>query len=277
MISSNSNPAVKQIKLLRNRKDRQQSGLFYIEGIRIVAEAVKHIGLIEKLLFAPELLTSDFGYKLVEQVKQKGIDTLELTKGVFNSLSLKENPQGIAAVVHQRWNSLSNLRLEVTDLWVALDSVADPGNLGTTLRTLDAVGGKGVILLDQSTDPFDPTSTRSSMGSIFTIELIKTSFEDFSAWKKRYNYPVVGTSDKSVTDYHDCVYPQPLILLMGSERQGLQENHIQLCDQMVSIPMVGQNDSLNLAVATAIVLYEVFNQRRYSSEPKTLIESHGDF
>ena len=266
MISSTSNPTVKQIKLLRNKKDRQQSGLFYIEGIRIVAEAVKHADLIDTLLFAPELLTSDFGYKLVEQVKQKGITTLELTEGVFNSLALKENPQGIAAVVHQHWGDLSKLRLEVPDLWVAFDSVADPGNLGTTLRTLDAVGGKGVILLDQSTDPFDPTAIRSSMGSIFALEVIKTSFEDFAAWKKRYNYSVVGTSDKAETDYYDCVYPHPFVLFMGSERQGLQDNHIQLCDQMVSIPMVGQSDLLNLAVATAIVLYEVFNQRRYPSK-----------
>jgi len=265
MISSTSNPAVKQIKLLRNKKERQQSGLFYIEGIRIVAEAVQKMGQIESLIFAPELLTSDFGYKLIDQVKEKGINTLELTGRVFNSIAVKENPQGIAAVVHQRWSELAKLHLGERDLWVALDSVADPGNLGTILRTLDAVGGKGIILLDQSTDPFDPTAIRSSMGSIFSIEMIKASFEDFAQWKKRYNYSVVGTSDKAAMDYHDCVYPNPLILLMGSERQGLQDKPIQLCDQMVSIPMVGRSDSLNLAVATAVVLYEVFNQRRQLS------------
>ncbi|MBE3143866.1 MAG: RNA methyltransferase, partial [Planctomycetes bacterium] len=241
------------------------SGLFYIEGIRIVAEAVQKMGQIESVIFAPELLTSDFGYKLIDQVKEKGINTLELTGNVFNSIALKENPQGIAAVVHQHWGELAKLHLGERDVWVALDSVADPGNLGTILRTLDAVGGKGIILLDQSTDPYDPTAIRSSMGSIFSLEIIKASFEDFAQWKKGYNYSVVGTSDKAETDYHDCVYPYPLILLMGSERQGLQDKPIQLCDQMVSIPMVGRSDSLNLAVATAVVLYEVFNQRRQPS------------
>jgi TrmH family RNA methyltransferase len=276
MITSTNNPAVKQIKSLRNKKDRQQSGLFYVEGIRVVAEAVRQIDLIDTLVFAPELLTSDFGYKLVEQVKQKGIKSLELSGSVFNSISLKENPQGIAAVVHQRWGDLHKLILNRTDLWVALDSVADPGNLGTVMRTLDAVGGKGVILLDQSTDPYDPTAIRSSMGSLFSLEIIKTSFEDFSKWKKRYNYFVAGTSDKAEQDYHDCVYPYPLILLMGSERQGLQDKHIQVCDQMVSIPMIGQSDSLNLAVAASVVLYEVFNQRRYQSNQGNVQKSHGD-
>jgi TrmH family RNA methyltransferase len=265
MISSTSNPIVKQIKLLRNKKERQQSGLYYIEGIRIVAEAVQKMDQIESVIFAPELLTSDFGYKLIDQVKEKGINTLELAGSVFNSIALKENPQGIAAVVRQHWGELDKLHLGERDVWVALDSIADPGNLGTILRTLDAVGGKGIILLDQSTDPFDPTAIRSSMGSIFSLEIIKVSFEDFAQWKKRYNYSVVGTSDKAVLDYHVCVYPNPLILLMGSERQGLQNKPIQLCDQMVSIPMVGRSDSLNLAVATAVVLYEVFNQRRQPS------------
>jgi RNA methyltransferase, TrmH family len=263
MITSSSNPAIKQIRSLRNKKERQETGLFYVEGIRIVAEAVQHLDQIETLIYASELLTSDFGYTLVNQVKQQGKSTLELTGSIFKSISLKQNPQGIAAVVHQQWGDINNLNLGNADLWVALDSVADPGNLGTILRTLDAVGGKGIILLDQSTDPFDPTAIRASMGSIFTIEKIKTTFNDFSAWKKRYNYSVIGTSDKANIDYQECVYPSSVILLMGNERQGLQDYHIQLCDLMVSIPMIGQSDSLNLAVATSVALYEIFNQRRH--------------
>ena len=147
-------------------------------------------------------------------------------------------------------------------LWIALDSVADPGNLGTILRTSDAVGGKGIVLLDHSTDPYDPTAIRASMGAVFSQQLVRASLAEFARWKQHTPCAVIGTSDKAASDYQAVRYPAPLIVLMGSERQGLQEAHYQLCDDVVRIPMMGRSDSLNLAVATAVVLYEVFNQRR---------------
>ena len=127
---------------------------------------------------------------------------------------------------------------------------------------LDAAGGQGVILLDQSTDPYDPSAVRGSMGAIFSQQLVKTSAVQFAEWKKYSGVPVIGTSDKAASDYHRAVYPSRLVLLMGSERQGLQEQHLAICDQVVRIPMVGNSDSLNLAVATALVVYEVYNHWR---------------
>ncbi|HTX78633.1 MAG TPA: RNA methyltransferase, partial [Longilinea sp.] len=146
------------------------------------------------------------------------------------------------------------------DLYIALDAVQDPGNLGTILRTGDAVGGKGVILLDHSTDPFDPATVRGSMGAIFSQNLIKATLDEFGDWKKRNHCKVIGTSGAAEYNYHQYRFSTPMVLLMGSERQGLTENHIALCDDVVKIPMVGRSDSLNLAVATAVVLYEIFNQ-----------------
>ncbi|HEX2979947.1 MAG TPA: RNA methyltransferase [Anaerolineaceae bacterium] len=146
--------------------------------------------------------------------------------------------------------------------WVALDSVADPGNLGTILRTNDAVGGAGVILLDHSTDPYDVTAVRASMGAVFSQRLVRASLSEFAAWKQRHSVAVIGTSDAAKMDYHQTHYPSPMVLLMGSEREGLTPQHIAICDLMVAIPMVGRSDSLNLAVATAVVLYEMFNQGR---------------
>jgi TrmH family RNA methyltransferase len=124
------------------------------------------------------------------------------------------------------------------------------------------VGGCGVILLDHATDPYDPTTIRASMGAVFTQKIVKATFEEFAAWKKQLNYPLVGTSGAAQQDYHRTRYPANLILLMGSEREGLNDQAIQLCDDLVRIPMVGQSDSLNLAVATSVVLYEIFNQKR---------------
>ena len=265
IISSFSNPKIKEIRGLRQRKERAQTGLAFIEGIRIVADALQHPGTVETIVVAPELLTSAFAQELVRAQKQAGTPCLEVTAEVFKSLSSKDGPQGLGAVIRQRWEPLEQVRLSSGDFcWVALDAVQDPGNLGTILRTCDAVGCAGVILLGQSTDPYDPEALRASMGAVFSQRLIRASFDAFAAWKYQHEYRVVGTSGAVDTDYTTVAYHFPLILLMGSERLGLSAEQQALCDTVVKIPMVGQSDSLNLAVATGVTLYEMFNQRRRS-------------
>jgi RNA methyltransferase, TrmH family len=271
MITSLSNERIKAICKLQDRKTRQESGQFFIEGLRVVAEAVEQAeaerAKIDCLVFAPELLKSSFGQQIVADQRERGILILEVSKEVFGRISAKDGPQGIAAVMEQRWQSLETTRLVIkpdlaAQTWVALDSIADPGNLGTILRTHDAVGGQGVILLDQSTDPYDPAAVRGSMGALFTQDLVRASFIEFTSWKRQFGYPVIGTSDKAAQDYHEFRYPPGLVLLMGSERKGLQEHHLALCDAVVSIPMLGKSDSLNVSVASAVILYEILNQRR---------------
>jgi TrmH family RNA methyltransferase len=267
LITSFVNERIKAIRKLQDRKAREESGLFFIEGLRVVAEAIEQGADIESLLVAPDLLKSSFGQDLVARQSEQGTALLEVSAEVFKRLSLKEGPQGIAAVVRQQWRGLDQVSFTLrsglcSGTWVALVSVADPGNLGTILRTHDAVGGEGLILLDQSTDPYDPSSARASMGALFTQTLVKTTSTDFAAWKHQSGVMVVGTSGAADADYTKFRYPPQMVLVMGSERQGLQEQHLALCDAVVSIPMVGAVDSLNLAAATAVVLYEIFNQRR---------------
>lgn len=261
IITSSANPRIKQIRKLRDRKERQETGLFYLEGLRIVAEAAEQGAALDTLIYAPELLSSEFGQQLVDQVMRQGVPVLEVSAEVFRGLSLKEGPVGIAAVVRQQWVDLDSVTIQPGRPWVALDSVADPGNLGTILRTLDSAGGSGLILLDHSTDPYDPTSIRASMGAVFSIKLVQAGLAQFAAWKRARSVFLVGTSDKARVNYHAYPYPSELVLLMGSERQGLQPEHLNLCDEVVAIPMAGSSDSLNLAVATGIVLYELVNQR----------------
>jgi RNA methyltransferase, TrmH family len=266
MITSSSNTRVKQIrKLVRDRKERQESKLFYIEGLRIVTEAAQVGAKIESLLVAPELVQSLHGRSLIEEQRKLGVPLINVSGEVFKSISLKEGPQGIAAVVWQDWLSIEQLRINQKSHWIALDAVADPGNLGTIMRTHDAVGGEGIILLDHATDPYDPTALRASMGAVFSQKLVRASFEEFAHWKHTQSIPLIGSSGQGAVDYQSIVYPQPMVLLMGSERQGLQEHHLALCDSIVRIPMIGRSDSLNLAVATAIILYEIFNQQRGKS------------
>jgi TrmH family RNA methyltransferase len=261
VISSFSNPQIKQIRALRQRKERDATGLFFIEGIRLVGEAVQLHAPIDTLVVAPELLSSDFARSLVEEQTQAGVRLLEVTVDVFASLSGKDGPQGLGAVLRQQWEPLEAVGLEDGLGWVALESVADPGNLGTILRTADAVGCAGVLLLGTSTDPFDPAALRASMGAIFSQRLVRASFAEFVAWKQRHRVAVVGTSGDAAHDYRAVRYQPPLVLLMGSERQGLSDEQQAACDVVVRIPMVGRSDSLNLAVATGVVLYEMFYQR----------------
>jgi TrmH family RNA methyltransferase len=268
MITSTANPTIKAIRRLADRRERQQSGLFFVEGLRSVGEVIQKGWDIQWLIIAPELLISLFGQQLVETVSARGNRILEVSEAVFRALSDREGPQGIAAVGKQRWTDLDSVKLSPGDTWIALDSVQDPGNLGTIMRTSDAAGCKGVILLDQSTDPYDPGSIRASMGSIFSQQLVKCSYASFARWKREQQANVIGTSDKARQDYHAYRYPASLVVLMGSERMGLQEKHLALCDEVVTIPMHGSSDSLNLAVATALVVYEIYNQRREAKNPE---------
>jgi TrmH family RNA methyltransferase len=261
MITSTANAHIKKIRLLRDRKERQSSGLFFFEGLRIVGEAIDAGFQVEMLVVAPELLRSEYGQSLVAHFRARQGMVLEVSAAVFRSVSSKEGPQGIAAVARQCWVNLQDVVVTPGQVWVALESVADPGNLGTILRTNDAVGGTGLILLDQSTDPYDHAAVRASMGAIFSQKIVKAGLEEFAAWKHSGGVHLIGTSGAAQKNYHEYRYPAGLVLLMGSERQGLQPQHLDLCDDVVSIPMLGKSDSLNLAVATGVVLYEILNQR----------------
>lgn len=262
IITSFANTNIKQIRKLEEKKYRQTSGLFFIEGLRTVGEAVQTGAPIQSLVVAPELLVSDFGQKLLHHPAVSSIEIIEVSGEIFAKLAHKDGPQGIGAVVRQNWQPLESLIVNQSELWVALDQVSDPGNLGTIMRTADAVGCRGLFLLGHSTDPHDPTAVKASMGSIFSLSLTTTNWAYFRQWLLDHQVRLVGTSDRADTDYQAVHYQRPLILLMGSERHGLSEEMITACDSLVQIPMRGRADSLNLAVATAVVLYEIFNQSR---------------
>ncbi len=268
LISSRANPAIKQIRALQLRKERERSGLFFVEGIRLVTEAVQVDAPVVQVVVAPDLLKGAVGREAVATLRRRGVPILDVTADVFASLSAKEGPQGLGAVVRQQWQPLAPPGPGDGLGWVALDAVQDPGNLGTILRTGDAVGAAGVILVGPTTDPYDPAAVRASMGAIFSQRLIRATWAEFAAWKHQFDITLLGTSDKAAADYQALAYHSPLVLFMGSERQGLSPEQQALCDQMVRIPMVGRSDSLNLAVASGVVLYEIFNQQRGTSNER---------
>jgi TrmH family RNA methyltransferase len=262
-ITSRNNLLIKRIRVLRDRKERERTGLYYLEGIRLVMQAVRHNARIETVVTCPTLLTNPFARRMAASMARSGVPTLDVTPEVLHSLALVDDPQGIGAVVRQRWQPLERVKLGGRLCWVAHDTVQSPGNLGSIIRTSDAVGGAGIILLGDPTDPYDPATVRAGMGAMFTQRFVRTTPAELVRWKEPRKWLLVGTSPAASVDYRDFDYTTaPLILLMGSERKGLSPEMQSICDAVVRIPMVGESDSLNISIATGVMLYEVFNQRR---------------
>ena len=252
-ITSLSNPLVKQARALRQRKARGESGLFLAEGIHHVGEAVAANWDIDAIIYAPEILTSDFGRELTSRAALQ-TKLQPVSAQVMESLAEKDNPQGILAIVHQKRTRLDELASIRSG--VAVVSPQDPGNVGTILRTLDAVGADVLFLLDGGVDLYHPTSVRASMGTLFSKPVIQTSFAEFIKWKRRNTVQLIGTSAHADSDYRNFQPKSPWILLLGSEQKGLSAEQMAACDTRVSLPMRGRASSLNLAVAAGVLLYQ---------------------
>lgn len=255
MITSLANPTIKALRALRQRKARDEQGRYLIEGIRPVAEAIQCGAPLDMLVVAPELLNSSFAHELIDTYAAGGGKILTVSAAVFSSLADKDNPQGLAAVGRIHYTPLPNLSPAPVG-WVVLVEVADPGNLGTILRTADGAGFSGVILVGATTDPFDPAAVRASMGALFSQQIARTSWPDLLTWARQHRIALVGSSDRGASDYRTTTYPRPLLLVLGSERHGLTDEQLAACDLVVRIPMRGRSDSLNLAVAAGILMYE---------------------
>ncbi|MBI3151698.1 MAG: RNA methyltransferase [Chloroflexi bacterium] len=251
LIASTSNSLIKQARALRQKKARNESGLFLVEGIHHVGEAVEAGWEVETILYASGLLTSPFAHELISRFSFR---PQPVTAQVMESLADKENPQGIIAIVHQRKGQLKDIKPFTRA--VALVSPQDPGNVGTILRTLDAVGADVLFLLDGGVELYHPTVVRASMGTLFWKPVIQTSFNDFLGWARKGNIQLIGTSAKADVDYQTLVPQTPWVLMLGNEQKGLTKEQTAACDVTVSLPMQGRVSSLNLAVAAGVLLYQ---------------------
>jgi RNA methyltransferase, TrmH family len=265
-ITSKDNPRVKQVRSLRQRNQRQATGLFLVEGIKHIGEAAEAASAnrveLDSLWYAPDLLTSSFAQKLLEEQAARGVPCFELPRGIFESLAEKENPQGILAVVKRKPEKLFDFNPADFPWVVSLVSPQDPGNVGTILRTIDAVGASGLVLIDSSVDPHHPACVRASMGALFWYPVVQVRFDEFTRWATEHSYRVYGASTQSSREFREVSeYLSPLILLMGSERTGLTDEQASSCDFLVRLPMQGRIDSLNLSVATGVLLYDIYSKR----------------
>jgi len=256
LITSLSNPIVKQARSLRQKKGRAEAGLFLVEGIHHVGEAVEAGWDISVALYAPDLLTSEFARALIARLESKRIRTQPVSAQVMESLADKDNPTGLLALVSQRNLTLAGLSVSGVNSAVALVSPQDPGNLGSILRTMDATGVDALFLLDGGVDEYHPSVVRASMGTIFWKPILRASFDEFLQWSRARGMQLIGTSAHAQNDYGSIKPVTPWALVLGSEQKGLSATQIEACDVSASLPMRGRASSLNLSVAAGILLYQ---------------------
>ena len=253
-ITSLSNPIIKQARAMRQKKWRDESGLFLVEGILHVGEAAEAGWKFDTVLFSPERLKSSYGRQLIDDLLRKGERCIPVSEAAFESFSEKENPSGIAALIIQKHHYLSDI--SSFEFLIAVVSPQDPGNVGTILRTIDAVNADGLILLDGGVEPFHPSVVRASMGTIFWRPIYTSTFLEFLGWAKPKGIRIIGTSSHAKLDFHDVrLDSRPTILLLGSEQKGLLPDQLAECNELISIKMSGRATSLNLAVAAGVLMY----------------------
>jgi TrmH family RNA methyltransferase len=256
-VTSLANPIIKDIKALSDKKTREQSGTFMAEGLKLVIDAIELGWTIRTLVYAKAAK----GKPLVEQMAAKTVASgglvLEVSEKVLSSITRRDNPQMVVGVFENRWKPLRDIRPAKGETWIALDRVRDPGNLGTIIRTADAAGASGVILVGETTDPFSLETVRATMGSVFAMPVSRATPEEFIAWKKQAGVSLVATHLAGSVDYRTIDYKsKPIVILMGNEQSGLPEQLAREADALARIPQQGLADSLNLAVASAVMMFE---------------------
>src|SRR6185436_15289757 len=242
-------------KLQTDRRYRDQHRLFFIEGVRNFV-AAKDAGFsIETLLYSEKLLTAPLARKFVRQSKRAGVPFARVSPEAFRSVSRAEHASGVAAILHQRIQTLEQIQPDRVSCWTVLSHVHSLGNFGTLVRTSAAIGSTGFILLGQQIDPYEPVVVRATMGALFKQTLVRTNVDQFRRWIQTHRLGVIGASPDGVVEYDQLRYPRPTVLLLGHERSGLTEEQRSLCRQIVRIPMIDGADSLNLGVAGSLLLY----------------------
>ncbi len=262
-ITSASNPLIKTLRALDRKKTRAETGLFLAEGARLVEQALSQGWQIETLIVSVSGLTRGHTEALATRCAKRGGRIVTVPDRLMSSIARKDNPQAVLAAVKQRELTIDALDQTQSGLWIGLYEVRDPGNLGTILRTADCAGAAGVVMVEQCCDPYSVEAVRASMGSLFDVALARADFETFNTWRKEAGLAMIAASVNGDTAHTGVDFKAPSLILMGNEQAGLPPEIEATCDKLCLIPMRGGADSLNLAQATAIMLYEGWRQRDF--------------
>jgi len=256
-ISGFSNPTVKYLRALRDKKHRRREGKFLAEGLRLLTDARETGRLPEMLVMAQGRDEHPLLAALVANVEAAGGEIVETSPEILSKITGKDNPQAVIGVFAEFDTSLGRIDRAAAPIWLVAQALRDPGNLGTMLRTGDAVGAGGLILIDDCADPFSAEAVRASMGAVFTQGIAQAPWDEFIAWLRGGEGQLVGASLRDAVPYRGAPYRAPCFILVGNESRGLPEEYQAACDLRVTIPMRGRADSLNAAIAGAVLAYEV--------------------
>ncbi|MGZ2411445.1 RNA methyltransferase, TrmH family [Sphingomonas sp. F9_3S_D5_B_2] len=256
-VTAFSNATVKRLRSLRDKKARRSEGLFLAEGLRIIAEARDSGRLPEIIAFSAEGAKHPLAAEIIAATEAAGGEAIETSADILSKMSGKDNPQMLLGAYRQSETSPKLIDRSASSLWIVAQALRDPGNIGTILRTGDAVGAGGLILIDDCADPYSVEAVRASMGAVFTQQVAAARWPEFLEWLRSGRGQLVGTSLKATHDYLDADYSEPCFLLIGNEQQGLPPEYEAACDLLVKIPMAGRADSLNAAVATAVMSFAI--------------------
>src|SRR3982751_1936281 len=256
-VTAFSNATVKRLRGLRDKKARREEGLFLAEGLRILAEARDSGRLPEIVAFSPEGAKHKLAAEIIAATEAAGGEAIETSADILSKMSGKDNPQMLLGAYRVPQAALGQIDRSKAPLWIVAQALRDPGNIGTILRTGDAAGAGGLILIDDSADPFSVEAVRASMGAVFTQDVATARWPEFLVWLRSGDGQLVGTSLKATQDYLEAEYREPCFLLIGNEQQGLPADYEAERDLLVKIPMAGRADSLNAAMAAAVMAFAI--------------------
>lgn len=261
-ITSLQNPQIKEAIKLQNRQKRDEQGLFLIEGYRELKRAFEGGVTIQKLFVCPERFLGGNEEILIENMIDAGAEEIECSPAVFDKLSYRDRPDGLLGIGVQMRAALGTLKTAGNPLFVVAEGIEKPGNLGSIMRSADGVGADGVIVCDRCTDIYNPNVVRASVGTLFTLPVVEAAGPELFTWLKDHKIQIVATSPAAEIDYTEADLRGPVAIVVGTEQLGLSEMWLAGADIRVSIPMKGVADSLNVATATTLLLYEVLRQRK---------------
>jgi RNA methyltransferase, TrmH family len=262
-LTSLQNPKIKQLLHLRERHERNQSGLFLIEGYRELLRATDAGFAIDSLFICPELFLGSNEPALIQRLRDRGAKVWSCSQRVFEKVSYRDRPDGLIAIAPQKKGTLKDLETQnPTPLYVVAEAIEKPGNLGTILRSSDAVGVDGVIVCDRCTDIFNPNVVRASVGTLFTVPTVEAEGQETLEWLKRHNISILAATPHAEKEFTEVDLVKPIAIAVGTEQLGLSARWMEQADLQVRIPMHGVADSLNVAMATTLLLYEAHRQRK---------------
>jgi RNA methyltransferase, TrmH family len=256
-ITGFSNPTVKFLRSLRDKKHRKREKRFLAEGLRLLTDARERRRLPEMLVLSTARDPHPLLDALEADVAAAGGEVIETSPDILSRITGKDNPQAVAGAFAEWDTGLEALDRNVSPIWLVAQALRDPGNLGTMLRTGDAVGAGGLILLDECADPFSVEAVRASMGALFTQKIAQAKWGAFLPWLRSGDGQLVAASLRDAQPYRGAPYKAPCFILVGNESRGLPEAYEDACDLRVTLPMHGRADSLNAAMAGAVLAYEV--------------------